>query len=136
MVAILVGMLYGAWRDRPGGRAGDLVSAQTQFWVLIVTLAIGTWLMRSLPIMLHGHVPHPPWLERFLKHVPVAALTALVVPGALYVHSGSTYTIAPARIVAAVLALIVAVRTKNVLATLVVGMGVLWLGQWGLSALG
>ncbi len=77
------------------------MSAQTQFWTLIVTLAIGTWLMRSLPIMLHGHVPHPPWLERFLKHVPVAALTALVVPGALYVHSGSTYTIAPARMVAA-----------------------------------
>lgn len=112
------------------------MSAQTQFWTLIVTLAIGTWLMRSLPIMLHGHVPHPPWLERFLKHVPVAALTALVVPGALYVHSGSTYTIAPARMVAAGLALVVAVRTKNVLATLAVGMGVLWLGQWALSALG
>jgi branched-subunit amino acid transport protein len=28
------------------------------------------------------------------------------------------------------------VRTKNVLATLAVGMGVLWLGQWALSALG
>jgi branched-subunit amino acid transport protein len=111
------------------------VSAQTQFWVLIIVLAIGTWLMRSLPIMLHGQVPHPAWLERFLKHVPVAALTALVIPGALYVHSGSTYTIAPARMLATGLALAVALRTKNVLATLVVGMAMLWLGQWGLSAL-
>jgi branched-subunit amino acid transport protein len=111
------------------------VSAQSQFWVLIFALALGTWLMRSLPIMLHGHVPHPAWLERFLKHVPVAALTALVVPGALYVHSGSTYTLAPARVVAAGLALLVALRTRNVLATLAVGMTVLWLGQWALSAL-
>lgn len=112
------------------------MSAISQFWVLIVVLAIGTWLMRSLPIMLHGHVPHPPWLERFLKHVPVAALTALVIPSSIYVHSGATYTIAPARILAAGLAMLVAFRTKNVLATLAVGMGVLWVAQWGLSALG
>jgi branched-subunit amino acid transport protein len=112
------------------------MSAQGQFWVLIVALALGTWLMRSLPIMLHGHVPHPAWLERFLKHVPVAALTALVIPSSIYVHSGATYTIAPTRILAAGIAMFVALRTKNVLATLVVGMAVLWVGQWGLSALG
>jgi branched-subunit amino acid transport protein len=110
------------------------VSAQAQFWVLIIALAVGTWLMRSLPIMLHGHVPHPPWLERFLKHVPVAALTALVIPSSLYVHAGSTYSVAPARIIAAGAAMAVALRTKNVLATLTVGMAVLWLGQWVLSA--
>jgi len=45
------------------------------------------------------------------------------------------YHLAPARILAAVIALLVALRTKNVLATLVVGMSVLWLGQWALSAL-
>jgi branched-subunit amino acid transport protein len=112
------------------------VSAQLQFWLLIIVLAAGTWAMRSLPIMLHGHVPHPPWLERFLKHVPVAALTALVVPGALYLHVGSTYSLAPARIVAAVLAMVVALRTKNIAATLAVGMAALWLAQWGLAALG
>jgi len=58
------------------------VSPTAQFWLMTIVLALGTWLMRALPIMLHGHVAHPPWLERLLKHVPVAALTALVVPGA------------------------------------------------------
>jgi branched-subunit amino acid transport protein len=105
------------------------VSPLAQFWVLIVVLAAGTWAMRSLPIMLHGHVPHPPWLERLLRHVPVAALTAIVVPAALYTHAGDVYQLAPARIVAAAVALIVALRTKNVLATLVVGMAVLWAVQ-------
>ena len=112
------------------------MSATGQFWLIIVGLAAGTWAMRSLPIMLHGHVPHPPWLERFLKHVPVAALTALVVPGSLYVHAGETYSLAPARVVAAVLAMVVALRTKNIAATLAVGMAALWLAQWGISALG
>jgi len=112
------------------------VSAQLRFWVLIAALALGTWLMRSLPIMLHGHVPHPPWLERFLKHVPVAALTALVIPGSLYLHVGSEYSLAPSRMLAAALAMLVALRTKNALATLAVGMSALWLAQWAVTRLG
>lgn len=101
-----------------------------QFWLLIVALAVGTWAMRSFPIMLHGRVPHPPWLERLLKHVPVAALTALVVPGALWVKTaGGAYGFAPERTVASIVALIVAVRTRSVLATLVIGMLALWIGQ-------
>lgn len=112
------------------------MSEAARFWLLIGVLAAGTWAMRSFPIMLHGHVPSPAWLERLLKHVPVAALTALVVPGVLYAHEGSAYSIAPARIAAGLVALVVALRTRNVLVTLVAGMGVLWFAQWGLSLLG
>jgi len=112
------------------------MSEVAQFWLMTILLATGTWLMRALPIMLHGHVAHPPWLERLLKHVPVAALTALVIPGVLYVHEGAAYSPAPARMMAAVLALFVALKTKNIFATLVVGMAALWLAQWGLATLG
>ena len=106
-----------------------------QFWVLIVVLAVGTWAMRSLPIMLHGHVPHPPWLTRLLKHVPVAALTVMVVPGALYLKANGLYHLAPERTIAAVVALVVALRTKNTLATLVAGMAALWIAQAALNAI-
>jgi branched-subunit amino acid transport protein len=111
------------------------VSREVQFWLMIAVLALGTWAMRSLPIMFHGRLPHPPWLERLLRHVPVAAITALVVPASLYTHTGDVYTFAPARTIAAILALVVAMRTKNVLLTLVVGMVALWVAQWGLSLL-
>lgn len=103
------------------------MSTTAQFWFVILVLAAGTWAMRSLPIMLHGHVPHPPWLTRLLKHVPVAALTALVVPSALYLHQGDSYSFAPPRTIAAVVALVVALRTKNTLATLAAGMVTLWI---------
>jgi branched-subunit amino acid transport protein len=106
-----------------------------QFWLLIALLALGTWLMRSLPIMLHGHVPNPPWAERLLRYVPVAALTALVVPGVIYNHVGSAYVLSLIRAVAGVAALLVALRWKNTIVTLAVGMGVLWVLQWGLAAL-
>jgi len=112
------------------------VSAQTQFWLMTLALAAGTWAMRSLPIMLHGTVPTPPWVERLLKHVPVAALTAMVVPGALYLKANGLYVFAPARTIAAVIALLVALRTRNTLATLGAGMLALWVAQALLAPLG
>lgn len=112
------------------------MSPVAQFWLLIIVLAVGTWSMRSWPIILHGRVPHPAWLERVLRHVPVAALTALVIPGSVYLHQGDAYSFAPARSIASFAALLVALRTKNVLATLTVGMSVLWVAQWALAALG
>lgn len=112
------------------------MSEMTRYWIMVGVLALGTWLIRSVPIMLHGRVAHPPWLERLLKHVPVAALTALVVPGSLYTKVAGATHFAPARTLAAVIAMVVALKTKNVLLTLVVGMAVLWLAQWGLAALG
>lgn len=111
------------------------MSATAQFWLLIFGLASGTWAMRSFPIMLHGRVPHPRWLERLLKYVPVAALTALVVPGSLYLKANGAYHVVPARTIAAIVALAVALRTKNTVATLVAGMAVLWAAQWALAAL-
>lgn len=111
------------------------MSAELRFWLLVAVLAAGTWAMRSLPIMLHGRVRHPRWIDHLLRHVPPAALTALVVPGALYVKTGAAYSLAPARTIAALVALVVAVRSRSVAATLVVGMAALWLAQWAMGAL-
>jgi branched-subunit amino acid transport protein len=111
------------------------VTPTLAFWLVIVVLAVGTWAMRSLPIMLHGHVPMPPWAERLLRYVPVAALTAIVVPASLYLKTNGVYHLEPSRILAAAAAMLVAVRTKNVVATLAVGMAVLWVAQLALPRL-
>ncbi|MDZ4064242.1 MAG: AzlD domain-containing protein [Coriobacteriia bacterium] len=111
------------------------MSAQAQFWLVILVLAVGTWAMRSLPIMLHGHVPHPHWLERLLKYVPVAAMTALSVPGVLYLKTNGAYHFAPERTIAGIIALVVALRSRNILATLAAGMIALWVAQAVVAAL-
>ncbi|MFU8890047.1 MAG: AzlD domain-containing protein [Anaerosomatales bacterium] len=112
------------------------MSERESFWFVILALAGGTFLLRSLPLWLHGRTPAPRWLERLLRHVPAAALTALVVPASLYTTSNGTYEVAPARIVAAVAALLVAAKTRNVIWTLVTGMAVLWVTQGVLGTLG
>ncbi len=106
------------------------------FWVVVISLAAGTFLLRSIPLWLHGHGPAPRWLKRLLRHVPAAALTALVIPGSLYVKANGSYDFAPARTAAAVAALLVAVRTRNVLATLATGMAVLWTVQALITVMG
>ncbi|MDP2401037.1 MAG: AzlD domain-containing protein [Actinomycetota bacterium] len=111
------------------------MSPRATFWLIIVVLAIGTWAMRSLPIMLHGRIRLPEWTERLLRHVPVAALTALVVPGALYLKDNGHYEFAPERLLAAVVALLVAARTRSVVATLGAGMTTLWLVGWVLRTM-
>jgi branched-subunit amino acid transport protein len=111
------------------------MSRLAAFWLVIGVLAVGTWAMRSLPIMLHGTVPAPRWAKRLLRYVPVAALTALVIPSVLYVKTAAHYEAAPARLLAAAVALLVAWRTRSVVATLVCGMIALWAAQAALATL-
>jgi branched-subunit amino acid transport protein len=112
------------------------MSPTLTFWVIIIGLAVGSWLMRAMPLLLHGRVALPPWAERLLRHTPVAAITALVVPGSLYLKANGVYEFAPARTIAAVIALGVALKTRNAVWTLLVGMVALWVTQWGMSLLG
>jgi branched-subunit amino acid transport protein len=103
--------------------------SRASFWLVIGIVGLGTVLMRTVPIMAHGRVRTPPVLERLLKHVPAAALTALIVPAALYLKTNGSYEVSPDRVIAAVVAALVAYKTKNVIATLVVGMAALWAVQ-------
>ena len=72
----------------------------------------------------------PPLLARALRHVPVAMLTAIVVPAIVFVAPGDLRIDAGnAKLIAALAAGAVAWRWRNTLATIVVGMVALWLLQ-------
>lgn len=105
------------------------MSDSAAFWAIILGVAAGTFLIRSLPLWLYGRAKGPRWLERLLRHVPAAALTALIVPSVLYTRVDGAFTLSPERIVAGLAALVVAIRTRNVIATLATGMVVLWAAQ-------
>lgn len=52
------------------------------YLLLIVGMALVTYLPRLLPLISLSERPLPPWLKRFLLYIPYAALGALIVPGA------------------------------------------------------
>jgi branched-subunit amino acid transport protein len=70
----------------------------------------------------------PPLLAEALKHVPVAMVTAIVVPAIVFVTPG-TLQLDPgnAKLVAALVAAVVAWWRQSAVLTIAVGMGVLWL---------
>lgn len=61
------------------------------YFLLIFGMVLGTYLPRTVPLLLSGDRPLPMWLERWLKLVPYAALGALIFPGILLVDPGNPW---------------------------------------------
>jgi branched-subunit amino acid transport protein len=97
-----------------------------QFWALIVLCGLGTWMLRASFIQLAGAFQVPRWLARGLRYVPPAVLAALVIPA--LVQAGTLFTDAWdwTRPAAGAVAFAVAVLTRRIILTLVVGMAALW----------
>jgi branched-subunit amino acid transport protein len=98
--------------------------------LIVVIIGIGTYAIRVSFIAALGTRPISPTLARPLKYVAPAVLAALLVP-AVVLADGSP-DLAPLsnpKFVAAVVAGLVAWRTRSVAATILGGMGVLWVLQ-------
>ena len=96
----------------------------------IVTIGIGTYLLRLSFVGILGARTMPGWAMVPLRFVAPAVLAALVAPAVL-LRDGSV-DLAPVtnlRALAALVALLIAWKTKNVAAVIVAGMAVVWLLQ-------
>ena len=97
-------------------------------WTTILLAGVGTFAMRASFIAVADRlVTVPPWAQRLLRQIPPAALASIVLP-ALVRPEGELDLTHP-RFIAGTIAGLVAWRTNNVMATLVVGMGLIVLLQ-------
>lgn len=93
-------------------------------WLTIVFAGAGTYLLRaSFLAFAHRLVDLPPLVERVLRQIPPAVLAALVLPTLLR-PEGSLDLWQP-ELLAGAVAAFVSWRTRNIAATLVIGMAVL-----------
>ncbi|HET8911929.1 MAG TPA: AzlD domain-containing protein [Ktedonobacteraceae bacterium] len=96
-------------------------------WLVMLALGIITYAIRLSFILLLGKLEMPDLLTRAFRFVPIAALSALIAPD-MFLHQGKFVgTLANPRLLAALLAILVAWRTRNALLTIGSGMGCLWL---------
>jgi branched-subunit amino acid transport protein len=112
------------------------MGAQTTLWLSLVVIGLLTFGLRLAFIALAGRVSMPGWFERGLRFVPVAALTAILVPEILKPGGTLDLSLGNARLLAGALAVVVAWRTKNMLLTIAVGMAALLVVQAAFGALG
>lgn len=99
-------------------------------WLIILAAAALTFAIRFSFIGLQGDREFPVALKRALRFVPASVLAAIVWPAVFAPHREMNFSFDNLQIYAALVAAAVAWKTKNILATLAVGMGLLWLLQW------
>lgn len=98
-------------------------------WLVVIVAGVITYLIRLSFILLLGDRDIPELFGRALRFVPPAVLSAIIFPE-LLIHEGSlSLSIGNPRLIAGILAALVAWRTKNVVFTFLVGMISLWILQ-------
>ena len=97
-------------------------------WLTIVLCGAVTFIIRLSFIAAEGKVAFPPGFRRVLPFIPVATLTALVIPELLMPQGTLWLAWDNARLIAGIVAIAIAATTRGVLWTLVGGFVVL--GVW------
>jgi branched-subunit amino acid transport protein len=95
-------------------------------WLTIAGVAAVTFALRISFIVLFGRIEVPPFLERALRYVPAAVLTAVVIPLLFYANGSLEISLGNERLLAGLAAALICWRTRSVPLTLVGGMATLW----------
>jgi branched-subunit amino acid transport protein len=98
-------------------------------WLVIIGMGVITYGIRLSMIVLLEKVEISTKLKQALRFVPPAVLSAIIFPELLQPGGTLDVSLGNDRLLAGLLAMIIAWKTKNVLWTIAVGMAALWLLQ-------
>ncbi|MBB6449178.1 branched-subunit amino acid transport protein [Geomicrobium halophilum] len=72
--------------------------------MIIIGMAIVTYIPRVLPVFLMERIHFPRWVKKWLHAIPYAALGALIIPGIFTVEPGAPFAGAIGGMVAVLIA--------------------------------
>ncbi len=98
-------------------------------WLVMLFGGLATFGMRFSLIYMFGRIELPETLRRALRFVPPAVLSAIIFPEVLIRDGAVNLQLGNSRLLAALVAVIVAAWTKNSLLTILLGMAALILFQ-------
>lgn len=107
----------------------------TPTWLLIVSLSLLAFLLRGTFLIFGSKLTLPASFDRIFRYVPAAILAAFVGPAFVKNDGVLDYSLSNPYLLAGLVAIVVAARTKSILTTLVVGMVSLWGFRWLLASL-
>jgi uncharacterized membrane protein len=94
------------------------MQSETLMLITILGMALVTYATRAGGFWLMGLVTPSPRIEAWLRQIPGAVLVAIIAPTVLASSLAET--------LAALATVLVAIRTKNVLIAMVVGVAMVW----------
>lgn len=98
-----------------------------QIWLTVIGMGVVTLAVRMSFILLPPDARVPELVRRSLVYIAAAVLPALVMPDVLFRGQVGDYGFDPLRLIAAILAGLVAWWTRSIFATLATGLGMLLL---------
>jgi branched-subunit amino acid transport protein len=101
----------------------------TTLALTIVGMGIITFGIRLSMFLLLERVTLPDLVQQGLLYVPAAVLSALILPELVMPGGAMDISLGNERLLAGAAAVLIAWRSHNVLLTIAVGMGLLWLLQ-------
>ncbi|MBX8939013.1 AzlD domain-containing protein [Enterococcus gilvus] len=92
------------------------------YLVILFGCAVVTWVPRVLPFILTKAITLPPTFEKFLSYLPMTILTALLLQSLLNFQTGHFPTVRFPEIFACIPALIVGIRTNDLMKIVLTGV--------------
>lgn len=99
-------------------------------WLVFLFSGLITYAIRLSFILMVDHNAMPWFLRRSLKFIPPAVLTAIIFPEMLLKEGSLFLSPENSRLLAGLLAIFIAWRTRSAVLTILAGMAALWLLQW------
>lgn len=96
-------------------------------WLIMLSLGLLTFATRLSFILMLDRLSLPRNLQRALHFVPIAVLSAIIAPELVYSNNVLAPFPANPRLLAGLVATLVAFKTKSVIWTISAGMLVFWL---------
>ena len=106
-------------------------------WIIVLGMGLITHSQRLSMILTSGRLTISEPLRRALRFAPAAVLSAILIPEMLQPGGQLDISLGNERMLAGLVAIVVAWRTQNMLLTVALGMVVLWILQaidWAIIA--
>ncbi len=96
-------------------------------WIVMIILGLLTFATRLSFMVLMERINLPRNFQRALRFVPIAVLSAIIAPELGYSNNSLAITFTNPRLLAGLIATLVAYRTRNVILTILAGMVAFWI---------
>ena len=95
-------------------------------WLVLIIIGLFTFATRFIFIALLERIKLPRNFQRALRFVPIAVLSAIIAPELGYTNNQLALIPTNPRLLAGIVATLVAYKTKSVIWTISAGMAVFW----------
>jgi branched-subunit amino acid transport protein len=100
---------------------------KNDYLLMVLGMGIVTYLPRWLPLVLLSRRPLPDWLRQWLEFLPVALLSALILPALVTTGEPRNLTLLQPALWVSIPTWIVAWTSRSLAGTVITGMALFWI---------